>query len=204
MKIIGLTGGIASGKSTVSAYLRELGIPVFDADAASRECVGKGTQGLAKALKALGAEYAATDGSLDRSRVARLVFSDDSARRRLEAIIHAEVKRAQNDFLRKNEADGAKFVVLDVPLLIETGWHEECDEVWLVALSVEKQIRRAMQRDGSTREQVERRIAKQMSLNEKRRYADFVIDNGGTPAETRKQVKKRIAAMDAATDGGAG
>ena len=192
MKIIGLTGGIASGKSTVSCYLRALGVPVFDADAVSRACVKKGTRGLAKVLAALGQEYATESGELNRPKVAALVFRDDVARRKLEAIIHAEVLAAQQDFLAAQRAADVRVAVLDVPLLIETGWYKDCDEVWVVSLPAEEQVRRAMLRDGSTRTEVEARMAKQMSLAEKARYATCILDNSGTPERTRAQVAAQL------------
>lgn len=193
MIIIGLTGGIASGKSTVSKTLRELGLPVFDADESSRQAVKKGSQGLKLVAEAFGTEYLDEQGELNRPKVAELVFKDKEARYTLESIIHKMVWQEAEDFMAANKAE--KAVVLDVPLLIECGWHLRVDQVWLVAVKPETQIVRAMARSGMTREEVVARIKAQMSLEEKVTYADFVIDNSGDLENTLKQVKKRVRTL---------
>lgn len=185
---IGLTGGIASGKSVVSDYLRELGAPVFDADAASRRAVVKGSEGLAEVLAVLGAEYATGDGNLDRARVAAKVFHDVEAKKKLEAVIHKIVRREADAFFKEEEARGSKVVFFDVPLLIECGWHKDVDQVWLVSLAKEEQLRRAMLRDQASAAQVSARIANQLSLEAKSKYADLVIDNNGSLSDTKEQV----------------
>lgn len=193
MLIIGLTGGIASGKSTVSKALREMGLPVFDADESSRQAVKNGSQGLKLVVEAFGTEYLDQQGELNRPKVAELVFRDKEALHTLESIIHKAVWQEAEDFMaaHKNE----KAVVLDVPLLIECGWHLKVDQVWVVAVKPETQIVRAMARSGMTREEVVARIKAQMSLEEKVTYADFVIDNSGELENTLKQVKKRVRTL---------
>lgn len=185
---IGLTGGIASGKSVVTQYLRELGAPVFDADAASRQAVAKGMPGLQQVLQVLGQEYVLPDGSLNRPLVAAKVFQDTAARQKLEAVIHKIVWQEAADFMEREAARGSRVVFLDVPLLIECGWQNQMDQIWLVSLPRKEQIRRAMLRDGAGAAQVEARIAAQLSLGKKEKFADLVIDNSGSLDNTKKQV----------------
>lgn len=194
MIVIGLTGGIASGKSTVAAELRRLGLPVFDADEASRQAVAAGSEGLKLVQQTFGSEYLTTTGELNREKVAALVFSDKEALKKLEAIIHKIVLSEVEYFLQDCRRQGFQAAVLDVPLLIECGWHEKVDVVWLVAVSIEEQIKRAMLRSGMPEADVKRRIAAQMSLEEKKAYAEVVFDNSGelenTLSAVRKEVKK--------------
>lgn len=195
MITIGLTGGIASGKSTVSAELRRLGVPIFDADAEAKLAVAKGSEGLAQVGALLGAEYIAPDGELDRAKVAERIFHDKEALKGVEAIIHKIVWGRAEEFLAKCKKDAARAAVLDVPLLIECGWYKQVDSVWLVAISRRQQIERAMKRSGMTEAEVEARIAAQMSLAEKKKYADVVIDNSGTQEETMQAVRRQLQAL---------
>lgn len=188
MKVIGLTGGIASGKSTIANLLRSLGAPVFDADAESRAMVAKGSPALDEIAKAFGTEYLQADGELNRAKMAELVFNDKAALKKLEGIIHKNVHAAAQSFLDDCRSKNLPAAVLDVPLLIECGWHKDVDEVWLVAVDSETQIERAMQRSRMTREEVKARIAAQMPLEEKRACADFVIDNSGPLEAAQKTV----------------
>lgn len=189
---LGLTGGIASGKSTISAYLRQAGLPIFDADQAARDAVAKGSEGLRQVVEAFGAEYLTEAGELDRAKIASLIFADKTQLKKLEAILHKIVLAEAQAFLAQQENQGAKAAVLDVPLLIETGWHEFVDEVWLVSVSKEEQVQRAMKRSGMTREEVEARIKMQMPLEEKRRYAKVVLDNSGTLEATYAAIEKEL------------
>ena len=195
MKIIGLTGGIASGKSTVTTELRKQNVPVFDADEVSRNAVAKGSKGLALVAEAFGAEYLTSDGEMDRAKISQLVFSDKEALKTLEGILHKIVWDEAEAFLAEAREQKAKLAVLDVPLLIETKWHERVDLVWLVAVSKEQQIKRAMIRSGMTEEEVKARIAAQMSLEDKKKFADVVLDNSGALEETLEQVHKELAKL---------
>lgn len=195
MKIIGLTGGIASGKSTVATELRKQNIPVFDADEVSRNAVTKGSKGLALVAEAFGADYLTSDGEMDRAKISQLVFSDKEALKTLEGILHKIVWDEAEAFLAEAREQKAKLAVLDVPLLIETKWHERVDLVWLVAVSKEQQIKRAMIRSGMTEEDVKARIAAQMSLEDKKKFADVVLDNSGALEETLEQVHKELAKL---------
>lgn len=195
MKIIGLTGGIASGKSTVSAELRRLGVPVFDADQEAKDAVAKGSEGLALVTQAFGKAYLTDDGELDRAKISALVFSDKQALKTLEAILHKIVWQNAEKFLQQCRQKGVQAAVLDVPLLIETGWHKQADSVWLVAVSREQQIKRAMLRSGMTEDEVAARIAAQMSLEEKKKYADVILDNSGSLEATLAAVHRELAQL---------
>ena len=195
MITIGLTGGIASGKSTVSAELRRLGLPIFDADAEAKLAVAKGSEGLAQVIEALGSEYLTAEGELNRAKVAERVFHDKEALKTIEAIIHKIVWARAEQFMQENRSAEKRLAVLDVPLLIECGWHKLVDSVWRVAVSRKQQIERAMLRSGMTADEVEARIAAQMSLAEKKKYADIVLDNSGTLEETLAAVHKELAQL---------
>lgn len=195
MVIIGLTGGIASGKSTVSAELRKMGVPVFDADAEARRAVNKGSEGLALVAQAFGSGYLTAAGELDRAKVSELVFHDKQALKALENIIHKIVWQRAESFLQDCREAKQQAAVLDVPLLIETGWHKQVDCVWLVAVSRRQQIERAMLRSGMTEEEVTARIEAQMPLAEKKQYADVVLDNSGSLEQTIAAVHKELARL---------
>ncbi|MGM9582269.1 MAG: dephospho-CoA kinase [Phascolarctobacterium sp.] len=192
MITIGLTGGIASGKSTVSAELRRQGVPIFDADQNARDAVAKGSKGLAMVADAFGSEYLTAEGELNRPKVSELVFHDKQALKTLEGILHKIVWENAEGFLQAQREQGAKLAVLDVPLLIETGWHQQVDKVWLVAVSRQQQIERAMLRSGMTEAEVVARINAQMSLEEKQKYADVVLDNSGSLEQTLAQVQGEL------------
>ena len=195
MITIGLTGGIASGKSTVSAELRRQGVPIFDADQNARDAVAKGSRGLDLVAEAFGSEYLTADGELNRPKVSELVFHDKDALRTLEGILHKIVWENAESFLQAQREQGAKLAVLDVPLLIETGWHQQVDKVWLVAVSRQQQIERAMLRSGMTEAEVVARINAQMSLEEKQKYADVVLDNSGSLEQTLAQVQLELVKL---------
>jgi dephospho-CoA kinase len=186
MKIIGLTGGIGSGKSTVSAYLRQKGISILDADAIVAAAEAKGSPQFPAIVKILGKEVLTADGELDRPKVSTLVFSHPEKLKALNAIVYACVEEARKKLL--NEKKSEKLVVFDIPLLIECRWNEKVDEVWLVAVDTETQIARAMARSGLSREEVEKRIKRQMPLQEKKQYADLILDNSGSLENLYKQV----------------
>ena len=192
MIVIGLTGGIASGKSTVSGELSRQGVPIFDADQNARDAVAKGSKGLAMVVEAFGNEYLTVEGELNRPKVSELVFRDKQALKTLEGILHKIVWENAEGFLKEQQEQGAKLAVLDVPLLIETGWHKQVDKVWLVAVSRQQQIERAMLRSGMTEAEVVARINSQMPLEEKRKYADVVLDNSGSLEQTLAQVQGEL------------
>lgn len=181
MRIVGLTGGIGTGKSTFSALLRARGAAVIDADRLARDAVAPGSPGLAEVVAAFGAEVLDASGSLDRKRMASVVFADPAARRRLEAIVHPRVRDAMAQEVARLAAAGAPLVIYDVPLLYEAGRDRDVDEVIVVWAPHEAQIARLAARDGMSRADAEARIAAQLPLDEKARRADYVVANDGSP-----------------------
>jgi dephospho-CoA kinase len=194
--LVGLTGGIASGKSIVSRQLAELGCRLVDADVLAREVVAPGEPAWHAIVEEFGPEVARPDRQLDRKRLGALVFADPARRKVLEAITHPAIAARRETILEALTAerfDGV--VVLDVPLLIEVGGAARVDRVVLVYAEPELQLARLMGRDGFDRGEAERRVASQMPLAEKVRHAHFVIDNSGTPEETAAQVRAVHAAL---------
>jgi len=179
---IGLTGGIGSGKSTVAAMLAALGAAVVDADAISRASTAAGGMAIEPVRQAFGDDFITPAGALDRDRMRAVVFSDVSAKARLEAIIHPLV-RAEID--RRVAACTADAIVLDLPLLVESAaWRERCDRVWVVDCAPETQIRRVMARNGWPRDQVLAVLAQQANRAQRLAAADVVIDNDGIDLDT--------------------
>lgn len=190
---VGLTGGVASGKSTVSALLRELGAVVIDADRLAREVVAPGTPGLAAVVQELGDDVLGADGSLDRPAVAALVFADEEARRRLESVIHPLVRAAAAELERA--APAGAVVVHDIPLLVEGGRADEFDAVLVVDVPEEVQVERMVRDRGMTPEQARSRIAAQASRADRLAAATHVIDNTGTREQLRTRVEEVAAAL---------
>jgi dephospho-CoA kinase len=184
---IGLTGGIGSGKSTVSALLADRGAVVIDADRIAREVVEAGTPGLAAVVEAFGERVLRDDGSLDRPALAGIVFADPEARKMLDGIVHPLV-RARAAELAGAAPDGS-VVVHDVPLLVETGQAASYDVVLVVQADPEVRVRRLVQR-GLSEEDARARIAAQATDEQRRAVADVVLDNDGTPAELGEQVDR--------------
>ena len=188
MRIIGLTGGIASGKSTVARLLEKLGAKVVDADQLSRDAVEPGTAAHAAIIEAFGAGIRNPDGTIDRGRLGALVFADRDARRRLESITHPAIARLAEDQLNRLREEDVRVAIYMAPLLIEAGVTGRVDEIWVVYVDREIQVERLMARDNVSREDALRRIDSQMPMEEKRRYGKVVIDNRGTFEETAHQV----------------
>lgn len=188
MRIIGLTGGIASGKSTVSGMLRQLGARVVDIDAIARQVVAPGEPAWHEVVNWLGQPYLLADGNLDRRRVADLVFADREARARLEAITHPRIGEAVERAVATARQDGLAALVLDVPLLFEAGWADRVDEVWVVYAADDARLARLQARDQLDRPAAEARFAAQLSLDEKVRRASVVIDNSKDIENTGRQV----------------
>lgn len=188
MRLIGLTGGIASGKSTVSAILRELGAHVLDADEIAREVVEPGTPALADIARRFPG-VVGPDGRLDRAALGARVFQDPGERAALNAIIHPRIQQA---FLEKTQAlaeRGVEVVVYDAPLLIENGIHQWMNGVILVDAPRELQLARLMARNALSQEAAEQRLLAQLPLSEKRKHATWIVDNAGDLASTRAQVE---------------
>ncbi len=188
-----LTGGIASGKSTVSAILAELGAVVIDADVLAREVVARGTPGLEAVVAEFGSDVLTSEGDLDRPAMGALVFSDAGARRRLEEIIHPLVH--QRGAQLEAAASAGAVVVHDIPLLAEGGRAGSFDAVIVVDVPAELQVSRMVEERGWTREEAESRIAAQASRADRLAIATYVIDNTGTLAELREQVEQVYASL---------
>lgn len=185
---VGLTGGIASGKSTVSKLLADLGAVIVDSDLIAREVVEPGTPGLAQVVAEFGPAVLTEAGELDRAKVGELVFADESARGRLNAIVHPLVG-ARSAELEEAGREAGKLVVNDIPLLVEVGYAPFFDEVIVVDVPVETQVERAVSR-GMTEADVRARISAQASREERLAAATYVIDNTGTLEDLRKRVRE--------------
>lgn len=195
-RIIGVTGGIGSGKSTAAAYLGSLGAYVFDADAVSRALLAFGGGCYDAVRTAFGTDILRTDGTIDRGALAKIVFTDEEARARLNGIVHPAVCEALLDGAREVLAhDAQAVVVLDVPLLFECGLYRDTDENMLVYAADDVRIARVTARDGLTESQVRARMDAQMPQEEKRLLADVVIDNSGTLDELYAQLSYWFAAL---------
>ena len=182
MRLIGLTGGIATGKSTFARALRDLGVPVLDADQQARAAVARGTPALAGIARALGPEAIGADGELDRKRVAAMVFADPAARARLEAVVHPAVRAAVRAEAERLAAQGHAIAFYDVPLLYESGLEAELDAVAVVWAPRRAQLERLRARDGFDAAEAEARLRAQLPIDEKAARADFVVVNDGDPA----------------------
>lgn len=191
--LFGLTGGLASGKSTVAARLRAHGVPIIDADALAREVVAPGSEGLAAVVEAFGPEVLSPDGALDRARVAALVFEDPAARRRLNAILHPRIGALSVQRAAEIQARGEPLACYEAALLVENGLADAFRPLVVVAVPPEVQVARAMARDQATEAQARARLAAQLPLEEKVKVADFVIDNSGAREETERQVDEVLA-----------
>jgi dephospho-CoA kinase len=192
---VGLTGGIASGKSAVAAELAARGAIIIDADVLAREVVEPGTPALAAIIDRFGPQVL-SDGQLDRTRLAQIVFADPLARRDLERIVHPAVRARAADLERA--AGRAAVVVHVIPLLVETGQQEDFDLVVTVDVDHETQIKRLIARNGYTRAEAESRIAAQASREDRRIAADVVLDNTGSVAQLREQIDALWAELGSA------
>ena len=189
MLLVGLTGGIGSGKSTVARLLEKRGAVVFDADLLAREAVEPGTPGHAAVIEGFGADVLAPGGELDREALASIVFADPAARRDLEQIVHPEVRRL---FAEGSEAyrDTDRVVVFSAPLLVETGMHTAFEILVVVSATVATQIERLMRQRGMSEPSIRARIDAQAPLEDKAAAADFLVDNEGSLDELESQVEQ--------------
>lgn len=192
--VIGLTGGIACGKSTVSQYLRQKGISVVDADLVARQVVAPGTVGLRQIKDTFGWQYIMPDGSLNRTLLGKKVFADKNALAQLNAIIGPLIAAE----LERQLKEAGSFVVLDAALLLEEERYRSLvDVVWVVTVEPEEQLRRLLARNHYSRQQALDRIAAQMSNEQRLQYADGVIDNNGTKEQTWQQVEQLLSKFTA-------
>lgn len=188
--VIGLTGGIASGKSTVAGFFREMGAVVVDADTLAHEVIRRGEPPFQQVVARFGEGILGEDGEIDRKKLGQIVFRDRQALQELNQIVHPAVyarwRRLKGE-LQKSHPRGV--VLFEVPLLIESGGQGEVDRLIVVWAERDEQIRRLQQREGYSREESERRVDLQMPLSEKVRYADEVIDGGRPPEEVRREAE---------------
>jgi len=187
---IGLTGGIGSGKSTVAQWFKKRGVTVLDADKIVHSLLRSDASTLSKLVDEFGPEILEENGEINRSKLGNLVFSDEDARKRLECIVHPRVVECMKAEQAALLDTGAQLCVWDVPLLIEAGFSNFVDAVWVVWVPRELQIIRVLKRDKLSLAEVEARIAAQGSLDDKRQQADVVIDNSRSELETERQLEE--------------
>jgi len=198
---VGLTGSIAVGKSFVSGVLTELGCRVMDADESARRVVEPGTEGLRALVEAFGAEVLRADGTLDRARLGAVIFSDAARRELVNSIIHPLIIAEQDATLRSwEEKDPRGIGVVDAALMIESGGYKRFDKLIVVHCRPEVQLERLMRRNGFSREEAERRIAAQVSQEEKLRFADFAIDTSEGFEDARRQTEEVFRSLRALAD----
>lgn len=185
---VGLTGGIASGKSSVADALAAHGAILIDSDVLAREVVEPGTPGLAAIVRRFGAGVLAPDGVLDRARLGELIFEDDQARADLNAIVHPAVRARRAELF--DSAPDDSVVVAVIPLLVESGLVDQFDQIVVVDVPELVQLERLMKRNGFSRDEALARVRSQASRDERLAVADHVIDNSGTPTQTRTQVAR--------------
>lgn len=193
MLIVGLTGSIGMGKSTAAARLRELGIPVCDADAEVHRLYGPGGAAVAP-IEAAFPSSTGPDG-VDRQKLAAVLLADPSGYKRLEAIVHPLVHAAERAFLVRAMQSGAAIAVLEIPLLFETGGERRVDVTIVVSATADKQRQRVLARPGMNAEKLDQILARQMPDHEKRRRADFVVDTSREIEETRADIDRIVAAL---------
>lgn len=196
MLTVGLTGSIAVGKTFVCSVLRELGVHVLDADMTAREVVAKGTDGLSEIVRHFGGDVLLENGELDRKKLGSIVFADEEKRLLLNSIVHPRVRESQNAWLENlRETDPNGIAVIDAALLIESGGYRRLDKIIVVWCEPALQLQRLMSRDGIDETAAKLRISSQMPQDEKKRYADHLIDTSNGYDDTRQQVSRLVAEL---------
>lgn len=188
--VIGLTGGIASGKSTVSAKLKELGAAVIDVDIVAREVVSKGEIAYNRIVQCFGEGILLPSGQINRKRLGGIVFSDKEKLALLNSITHPEIISKVKDRIHQLKEEGRKVIVVDAAILIEMGLHKYVDSVWVVSVDRETQIKRLIERDKFDYRESENRVNSQFSNEIRRKYADVIIDNNKSVAEVGKRLEE--------------
>lgn len=194
---VALTGGIATGKSHCLKQFAAAGVPTLDADRLAHESIGPGTPGHEAIITRFGPSIVASDGTIDRAALGRIVFEDAKARRDLEAIIHPRVYRAISQWFAALADRGAPLGIADIPLLYETGREVDYDAVIVASCPPSMQVERLMSRNGLSRHEAQQRLAAQLPINDKADRADYVIDTSGTFEETDAQVMKVLGEIRA-------
>lgn len=194
--VLGLTGGIASGKSTVSHYFLEKNIPVVDADLIAKEVVEPRTPGLAKIISHFGSSILTATGELDRKKLGVIIFNNEEERVELNNILHGEIERRVDQLLSDLKQEDYPLIIMDIPLLYEVDYQYKCDEVMTVFVSQKTQINRLMIRNSLSNEQAMDRINSQMPLIDKALLSDVIIDNEGSIGNTRLQVDRWLTIFE--------
>jgi dephospho-CoA kinase len=187
-RVVGLTGGIAAGKSSVARCFEALGVPIVDADKLARDAVAKGSAGLAEIVAAFGEDVLLADGTLDRKALGARVFADAGLRARLNAITHPRIAQLGAEQIAEHAARGAQYVLYEAALIVENGLHRSFQALVVVSVDPVVQLARLIKRDGLSESAAQARIAAQMPLEKKLEVADFVIDNSGAPEALRERV----------------
>ncbi len=195
MRVIGLTGGIAAGKSTVSEALREAGAVVIDADRVGHEAYRPGTETHAALVDAFGEQILADNGEIDRRKLGAIVFADPLQRERLQEIVWPRMKAMMRAQLDELAAQGTELAVIEAAVLIEAGWQDLMDEIWVVQVPEEVAMARLMARNGFSAQDAQNRIRAQLTNAERARHADVIIDNSGSVEDARRQVEAALAAV---------
>ena len=195
-QIVGLTGGIASGKSTVSRLLGQVGFPIIDADLVAHRLQQPGQPGFERLVERFGRSIVTMDGSLDRQRLGQCVFNNQDARNQLNQVMQPLIRETIMGQLTGFTKAAVPVVILDVPLLFEQGYDEDCDLVVVVTVDKATQLSRLMKRDGLSQAAAQARVAAQMPLNEKVARADIVIDNNGDDNHLRQQVAQLVKRLN--------
>jgi len=201
IRLLGLTGSIASGKSTVAEMFRQLGAAVVDADALAREVVEPGSPALGEVVALFGEDILNQQGQLDREQVGKRVFADAEARKRLEEILHPAIRELSIQRLAELRASGVPLIVYEAPLLFEAGAEKRVDAVAVVTVPEQEQLRRLVERNGFTRQEARARVDSQMSQEEKVSRADYVIDNGGSRESLQSQTEYLYRELTGALSG---
>ncbi len=189
MKIVGLTGGVASGKTTVANMFKALGAKIVDADELARAAVARGTEAFQKIVEEFGSEFLNKNGELDRKKLGKYVFSDVTKKEKLEKIVHPVIGRMLMEAIESEREKGTEILILDIPLLFENNMQMWIRPVILVYADPDKQIERLMERENITELEAQNMIKSQMPLEEKKKLSDFIIDNNGDLIKTESQVK---------------
>ena len=194
MRVIGLTGGIGTGKSTASEYLRKQGFSIIDADRISREIVEPGTLLLKELEKNFGSGIIKDDGTLDRKALAAIVFSDKEKKSRLDGLMYGHILDEIERKISESQSGEGRGIIVDAPLLFETGLEKKCDQVWLITADEKLRILRVCERDGMDPEEVRARIQNQMADEEKKERAHRIVDNSGSKEALLAQLAELIEA----------
>ena len=190
MRVIGLTGGIGSGKSTVSRFLQGMGAVVLDADKVGHEAYQPNTETWREVVSAFGKQIVTSDGEIDRKKLGGIVFSNPELLTRLNQIMHPRMFDMMKDRIEEYRQRGVKIVVLEAAILLEAGWTPLVDEVWVTVASVSEVVNRAIERTGLPEEQIRARIRSQLSTEERKKQADVVISNDGSLDELKVKVEE--------------